>query len=229
MRQRVAIIDYGSGNLNSVAKALHRVAGEDKFEITVTSEALDISLADKIVLPGVGAFGDCMRGLAVLPDMLPVLEEQVLELRKPFLGICVGFQLLFERGMEHGEHRGLGWLPGEVIPLAPATPEHKVPHMGWNNLILTRPHHPLMQGLSNEQHAYFVHSYRAHCAMPEHILAVVEYGGEKIVAAAGRHNILGVQFHPEKSQHTGLKLLENFLHLSHIGEPSLQTLGTEAL
>ena len=207
----IAIIDYGSGNLRSVAKAFERVALEAKSgaKIVVTSDARQLADASHIVLPGVGAFADCMAGLAAIPDMLEVLHEQVFVQGKNFLGICVGMQMLFERGHEHGVHNGLGWLKGEIVPILQTTPTLKIPHMGWNDLQILH-QSPLLAGIENGDHAYFVHSYHAKVQNPAEILATVEYG-QQITAIVGRDNIYGTQFHPEKSQKMGLKLLENFV------------------
>lgn len=201
----VAIIDYGSGNLRSVAKAFERMADGRKVEVVTTAEAL--KEASHIVLPGVGAYADCMAGLRALPGMLPALEEEVRGRGKTFLGICVGMQMLFERGHEHGSHAGLAWLKGEVKPLN--APGLKVPHMGWNELTVKA--HPLLAGIPAGAHAYFVHSYAAD-AQESDILATTEYG-QSIPAVVGRDNILGTQFHPEKSQEAGLRLISNFMRL----------------
>lgn len=202
----IAIIDYGSGNLRSAAKAVERVAGARTVGIVNSSSAL--ADASHIVLPGVGAFGDCMQGLKSLPGMVAALEQEVLKKKKPLLGICVGMQMLFETGYEHGEHQGLGWLKGEVKPLQTTL---KVPHMGWNTLCLAHPH-PLLAGIEDNAHAYFVHSYHAVCKNPGDVLATTEYG-QTIAAVVGQGNIMGTQFHPEKSQETGLRLLNNFVNL----------------
>lgn len=201
----LAIIDYGSGNLRSVAKAFEHVAEGKK--ILVTSQASDLATASHIVLPGVGAYGDCMRGLHSLSGMIEALNEQILQKQKKFLGICVGMQMMFERGLEHGEHQGLRWLKGQVIKLD--APSLKIPHMGWNNLTI-RCEHPMMRGINNGEHVYFVHSYHAQCANPSDILAMTDYGGD-IAAIVGRDNMVGVQFHPEKSQQAGLRILSNFI------------------
>jgi len=206
----VAIIDYGSGNLRSCAKAFEHVAG-DKTDIKVTHSPSDLSAASYIVLPGVGAFADCMQGLRAVPGMLDAMQEQVLTHKKPFLGICVGMQMLFEKGYEHGEHAGLGWLKGEVVALKPEDASLKIPHMGWNDLEITAPH-PLMKNIKTGDHAYFVHSYHAVCRNASDVLATVSYG-QKITAVVGSRNIMGVQFHPEKSQETGLTLIKNFLDM----------------
>ncbi len=204
---RVAIIDYGSGNLRSVAKAFEHVGAA----IDVTADAASLARATHIVLPGVGAYADCMRGLKAVPGMLEAMEEQVLAKKKNFLGICVGMQMLFERGLEYGSHNGLGWLKGEVVLLEPRDPSLKIPHMGWNNLAFTTPH-PLLTGIEPGAHAYFVHSYHAICKTPLDILATVEYG-QTVTAMVGQGHIMGTQFHPEKSQKTGLRLLQNFISL----------------
>jgi glutamine amidotransferase len=209
---KVAIVDYGSGNLRSAAKAFERAAadGGRAARIEVTAEAAAVRAADRIVLPGVGAFADCRRGLLALPGMAEALEEAVLRRGRPFLGICVGMQLMATTGREHGVHPGLGWIDGEVVALAPADPALKVPHMGWNELDFAPGAHPLLDGLAPGCHAYFVHSYRFACADPGHVLARVDYGGP-VAAVVGRDNLAGTQFHPEKSQATGLRLIANFL------------------
>ncbi|TAN51746.1 MAG: imidazole glycerol phosphate synthase subunit HisH [Rhodospirillales bacterium] len=208
----VAIIDYGSGNLRSAAKAFERAAAETGTgqDILVTADPEAVGKAGRIVLPGVGAFADCKRGLEALPGMADILAERVLRAGVPFLGICVGMQLLASLGHEHGEHKGLGWIEGEVRRLAPADPSLKIPHMGWNELEFEPGSHPLLAGLASGAHAYFVHSYAFRPYNPGHVLAWVAYGGP-IAALVGRDNIAGTQFHPEKSQDSGLKLIANFL------------------
>jgi len=206
----VAIIDYGSGNLRSVAKAFESVAG-GFIPVQLTRSPDDIATASHVVLPGVGAFADCMAGLKALPGMLQILQEEVVQRKKPFLGICVGMQMLFEHGHEHGVHAGLGWLKGEVVALKPSDASLKIPHMGWNDLQITGKH-PLLKGIKTSEHAYFVHSYHAQCRDNSEVLATVSYG-QTITAVVGRDNIMGTQFHPEKSQETGLKLLKNFIGL----------------
>lgn len=201
----VAIIDYGSGNLRSVARAF----GKAGAEVHVTADPGALAQASHIVLPGVGAFGDCMRGLSAISGMRESLEEAVLHRKKPFLGVCVGMQLLFEEGHEHGVHAGLGWLPGAIMPLAPRPAPLKIPHMGWNALEFSASQ-PLFAGISPGDHAYFVHSYHALAGHVQDVVATVDYGGP-VVAAVARGNIFGTQFHPEKSQETGLKLIANFL------------------
>jgi len=209
---RVAIVDYGSGNLRSAAKAFERVVAERGlgYEVLVTAQAEQVAAADRIVLPGVGAFADCKAGLDALPGMGAALTEAVLRRGRPFLGICVGMQLMATTGREHGAHQGLGWIEGEVVPLDVAAAGLKVPHMGWNELVADHPGHPLLAGLPDGAHAYFVHSYHFLCADPAQRLAHVAYGGA-VTALIGRDNLAGTQFHPEKSQATGLKLIENFL------------------
>jgi len=208
----VAIIDYGSGNLRSAAKAFEYAAAEAGRDTTVmvTASAADLDKATHIVLPGVGAFADCMNGLQAVPGMIEALERHVLTDGKPFLGICVGMQLLAERGLEHGVYDGLGWIAGEVRLLNPADPALKIPHMGWNDLKFDSARHPLLAGIPAGGDAYFVHSYYLVPADETHVLAEVDYGGP-IAAVVGRDNIAGTQFHPEKSQAVGLKFIGNFL------------------
>jgi len=252
--RQIAIIDVGSGNLYSVEKAVHHVA-EDDEAVFLCEEASQLTLATHIILPGVGAFADCMKGLMACDGLREMLERRVLEDKVPFLGICVGMQMLFERGHEHGVHEGLGWLKGEVVPLAPnekrvgsevSRPSEpsasdlssealakeeasrhvsdssrdsgrnqnnlKIPHMGWNDLQIEMPH-PLLEGVENGDHAYFVHSY--HCVPEQPITALsVDYGG-KVVAAVAKDNLFATQFHPEKSQKTGLRILKNFIEQPH--------------
>lgn len=207
----VAIVDYGSGNLRSAAKAFERVIREAALghDVVVTNDADTLRRADRIVLPGVGAFADCKRGLAALPGMLDALTEAALVKGRPFLGICVGMQLLATTGREHGSHQGLDWIKGEVVPLKPSDRNLKIPHMGWNDLRPARPH-PLLDGLDHGAHAYFVHSYHFACADPANVVATVDYGGP-VVAAIGRDNLVGTQFHPEKSQAVGQRVIANFL------------------
>ncbi len=208
-----AIIDYGSGNLRSAQKALERAAREGGVVtlVEVTSEAEVVARADRIVLPGVGAFGDCVGSLKALPGMAEALNEAVISHGKPFLGICVGLQLMATRGREHGDHKGLGWIPGEVTKLQPTDTSLKIPHMGWNELIITQPEHPCLEGIKSGDHAYFVHAYGLRPEDPSHVAASVNYGGT-VTAAVARDNLFGTQFHPEKSQATGLRLLQNFLN-----------------
>ncbi|CAK0777730.1 Imidazole glycerol phosphate synthase subunit HisH [Azospirillaceae bacterium] len=208
----VALIDYGSGNLRSAAKAFERAAADAGLSrrILVTADSQVVEKADYIVLPGVGAFADCRRGLQAVPGMEAALTSAVIHKGKPFLGICVGMQLMAERGLEHGRHEGLGWIGGEVAPLEPSDPTLKIPHMGWNDLNIERPDHPVLADLPIGMHGYFVHSYHLRCRDPKQRLAGVSYGGE-VTAIVGRDNLIGVQFHPEKSQAAGLTLIANFL------------------
>jgi glutamine amidotransferase len=211
MASTVAIVDYGSGNLRSAQKALARVANEHvtRHEITVTADADVVAKAERIVLPGVGAFGDCMTGLRSVPGMIDVLNQAVLKRGVPFLGICVGMQLLADVGREFGDHAGLGWIGGEVVRIAPSDPALKIPHMGWNELAMGRPH-PLLANIPSGAHAYFVHSYEFRARDSADVIATTDYGGA-INAVTGRGNVAGTQFHPEKSQAVGLALLANFL------------------
>ncbi|MGE0735815.1 MAG: imidazole glycerol phosphate synthase subunit HisH [Alphaproteobacteria bacterium] len=207
----VAIIDYGSGNLRSAAKAFERAAREHDLDrpIAVTADAKALAAATHIVLPGVGAFADCLRGVTALPGMREALEDQVIRQGKPFLGICVGMQLMAERGLEHGVHAGFGWLQGEVKRIEPTDASLKIPHMGWNDLIVAQPH-PVLDGIVSGTHAYFVHSYHLAGGAAAQRYATVEYGGA-VTAAVGRANLFGTQFHPEKSQAAGLRLIANFI------------------
>lgn len=205
---RIAILDCGAGNLHSVRKAFAAVMPQ-AATLHIARTADDLAGATHLVLPGVGAFGDCMAGLNAT-GMRPALEEAVLHQKTPFLGICVGMQMLFERGHEHGVHEGLGWLPGEVSPIAPADASLRIPHMGWNQLQPTQPAHPFFAGVAPQDYAYFVHSFAAQTTQNDVILATVDYGGP-IIAAVGRDNIVATQFHPEKSQRVGLALIQNFL------------------
>ena len=205
---KLVIVDYGSGNLRSAAKAFERAARDTDAEIRVTANPDDVRKADRVVLPGVGAFADCMRGLSSLPGMVEALEEAAIRRARPMIGICVGMQLLAEQGREHGVHKGLGWLPAEVAAIE-ARPDLRVPHMGWNELRIANPH-PVFAGLGEGTHVYFVHSYAMRCREPSHVIATADYGGP-LVAAVGRGNIVGTQFHPEKSQDAGLRLIANFL------------------
>jgi glutamine amidotransferase len=210
----VAIIDYGSGNLHSAAKAFERAAREEGSElaIKVTARPEDVADADRIVLPGVGAFADCKRGLEDISGMIDALEEAVQERGKPFLGICVGLQLMAERGLEHGVTPGLGWIKGEVRAITPSDPELKIPHMGWNTLRVGR-EHALLEGIPTGEgglHAYFVHSYHLVPQEKDDLVASTDYGGP-ITAFVAKDNMAGTQFHPEKSQKLGLALIANFL------------------
>jgi glutamine amidotransferase len=209
----VAIIDYGSGNLRSAANAFERTARElgTGDDIVVTSVVETVRRADRIVLPGVGAFADCRAGLDAVTGMVEVLEERVIKDGTPFLGICVGMQLMATEGREKAITKGLGWIPGAVVRLEPEG-GLKVPHMGWNTLRFTRAH-PVLAGIPDGEaglHAYFVHSYHLATDQPETLLASAEYG-QPVTAIVGRDNMVGTQFHPEKSQTLGLTLIGNFL------------------
>ena len=212
--QRVAIIDYGSGNLHSAAKAFERAAreGDADATIVVTSDPKAVAAADRIVLPGVGAFADCKRGLESVPGMRDALETAVTRQARPFLGICVGMQLMATRGLEFEVTDGLDWIAGEVRAIKPADPSLKIPHMGWNTLNVVNAH-ALLEGIKTGPdglHAYFVHSYQLVPEQRSAILAETDYGGP-VTALVARDNMAGTQFHPEKSQTLGLKLIANFL------------------
>ena len=237
MGQTIALIDYGSGNMHSAAKALERVSGPSA-RVQLTRDPRRVAEADALVLPGVGAFGDCRAGLLAIEGLFEAIETAVQRRSVPFLGICVGMQLMAEQGLEHGRHEGFAWVKGsvtQITPQAPPLPQAeqgeqenqeeqenqgeqegdraqarlKVPHMGWNRLTVQRDH-PVLAGLAEGAFAYFVHSYALSDGIPEQCLATTAYGGE-LVAVAGQANYIGTQFHPEKSQATGLRLLENFL------------------
>ncbi|MFN4140639.1 imidazole glycerol phosphate synthase subunit HisH [Aestuariivirga sp.] len=210
----VAIIDYGSGNLHSAAKALERAARDSgvRTSVLVTSDPERLRRAERIVLPGVGAFRDCRNGLLAVPGLWDTLEDEVIRSGKPFLGICVGMQLMASRGLEHQATDGFGWIPGDVKPIAPSDPSFKIPHMGWNTLTLERPH-AILDGMPLGEgglHAYFVHSYHLQAREPGDVVATTEHG-TTVTAVVGRDNLAGTQFHPEKSQTLGLALLANFL------------------
>lgn len=209
----VAIVDYGSGNLRSAEKAVARaiVEGGLSARVQVTSDPEVVRGAERIVLPGVGAFADCMRGLSAIGGMVEVLNEAVRKRGVPFLGICVGMQLMATRGLEHGEHKGLDWIAGDVVRMTPGDPALKIPHMGWNTLRVVSPH-PVLAHLADaaEPHAYFVHSYCLAASRRSDVLVECDYGGV-FAAVVGRDNMIGTQFHPEKSQAVGLALLQNFV------------------
>jgi glutamine amidotransferase len=210
----VAIVDYGSGNLHSAAKAFERAAREAGVTqpILVTSDPDAVARADRVVLPGVGAFADCRRGLDAVGGMVDALNENVRGRGRPFLGICVGMQLMAERGREYEVVEGLGWIPGEVDRIAPSDPGLKIPHMGWNTLDARRAH-PLLDGIAvgpQGLHAYFVHSFHLKADERSDLVAEADYGGP-VTAVVARDTVVGTQFHPEKSQRLGLKLIANFL------------------
>jgi glutamine amidotransferase len=210
----VAIVDYGSGNLHSAAKAFERAARESGHDqpIVVTRDPDAVARADRVVLPGVGAFADCRQGLDDIPGMIDALETAVCKNGRPFFGICVGMQLMAERGREYQVTPGLGWIAGEVDRIAPSNPDLKIPHMGWNTLNMLKAH-PLLDGIATGTdglHAYFVHSYELKTAKRDDLVAQADYGGP-LTAIVGRDNMVGTQFHPEKSQKFGLALIANFL------------------
>jgi imidazole glycerol-phosphate synthase subunit HisH len=210
----VAIVDYGSGNLHSAAKAFERAAREmgSTQPIMVTSDPDQVVRADRVVLPGVGAFADCRRGLDAVGGMVDALNESVRARGRPFLGICVGMQLMAERGREYEVVEGLGWIAGEVDRITPSDPSLKIPHMGWNTLEARRPH-PLLDGIAvgpQGLHAYFVHSFHLKTDERSDLVAEADYGGP-VTAVVARDTVVGTQFHPEKSQRLGLKLIANFL------------------
>lgn len=210
----LAIVDYGSGNLHSAAKAFERAARDSgqAMAIAVTSDPDVLRRAERIVLPGVGAFKDCRNGLMAVPGLWETLVTEVKERGKPFLGICVGMQLLASRGLEHDVTEGFGWIPGDVKAITPSDPTLKIPHMGWNTLDPVRPH-ALLAGIplgARGDHAYFVHSYHLDVRDPQDLVATTEHG-MTVTAVVGRDNIAGTQFHPEKSQALGLALLANFI------------------
>ncbi len=214
--ETVAIIDYGSGNLHSALKAFERAAREaglDGMRIRLTSDPDVVAGADRVVLPGVGAYADCRRGLDAVPGMVEAMTAAAHRAGRPFLGICVGMQLLATRGLEYMETPGLDWIPGDVAPIRPSDPTLKIPHMGWNTLRPERDH-ALLAGIPIGEgglHAYFVHSYALDCDDPDDVVARAEYGGP-VAAMVGRGNVVGTQFHPEKSQRLGLALIANFLN-----------------
>jgi glutamine amidotransferase len=213
--ETVAIIDYGSGNLHSAAKAFERAARESGRDarICLTSDPEVVAGADRVVLPGVGAYADCRRGLDAVPGMVEAMTQVAHEAGRPFLGICVGMQLLATRGLEYTTTPGLDWIPGDVGPIRPSDPALKVPHMGWNTLQAERDH-ALLAGIPTGEdglHAYFVHSYALTPERPDDVVARAEYGGP-VTAFVARGNVAGTQFHPEKSQRLGLALIANFLN-----------------
>ncbi len=206
----IALIDYGSGNLHSAARALTAASNiaQRTREVRVTADPDVLRYADRIVLPGVGHFADCAAGLRARDGVVEALEEQVIEGGKPFLGICVGMQLMAARGLEDGETPGLGWVAGDVAEIAPGG-GLRVPHMGWNQLNVASDH-PVLEGLGADAHAYFVHSYALTAGAAADIAATTDYGGP-VTACVAKQNLFGAQFHPEKSQKTGLRLLANWI------------------
>jgi imidazole glycerol-phosphate synthase subunit HisH len=214
---QLVIVDYGSGNLRSAAKAFERAAADAGIaaSISVTADAARVAAADRVVLPGVGAFADCKAGLEAVPGLIEALHVAVITKARPFFGICVGMQLMATRGFEHGESAGFDWIPGSVealVPSADAGPGGtgaRIPHMGWNRLDIMKPH-PVLDALGDDPFAYFVHSYHLVCDDPGMVHATVEYG-QTVTAAVGRDAMFGTQFHPEKSQALGLRMISNFL------------------
>ena len=211
---RVAIIDYGSGNLRSATKAFERAAREIGMaaEIDLTADAERVRTADRIVLPGVGAYADCKAGLDAVPGMHDAIAEVVEKAGRPFLGICVGMQLMSSRGLEKTVTEGFGWIPGDVVVMTPDDPSLKIPQIGWNTIDVARDH-PLFDGIATGPdglHAYFVHSYHLHTTDPSQCVATTDYGGA-VTAMVGRDNMAGTQFHPEKSQSLGVRLIANFM------------------
>jgi len=204
------LVDYDSGNLHSAEKAFQRMALETGAgEVWVSSDPADVARADRIVLPGDGAFPACKRQLFHMSGLYEAIENAVIKQGRPFMGICIGMQMMATRGLEHEVTPGFDWIGGEVVPITPSDPALKVPHMGWNDLVLDNPH-PVLDGLTTGDHAYFVHSYHFKVVNRVHLLAHVDYGGD-ITAIVGRDNMIGTQFHPEKSQAAGLRLIANFL------------------
>lgn len=222
MAEKIAIIDYGSGNLRSAEKSCERVIATHNLnaDVFITNRADDIRGVDRIILPGQGAFGDCMQGLRAVDGMIDALSEAVLQQGKPFLGICVGMQLLVDQGREFGIHEGLGWISGIVKPIEPADASLKIPHIGWNDTYFTDmgQSHSMLQGITESSgqaaiNYYFVHSFMVDCKDTDHILAKTEYG-QDVTAVIGRDNIIGAQFHPEKSHNAGLDLIHSFIKWS---------------
>ena len=217
-KESIIIIDYGSGNLRSAEKSFEHVGKNEARDINVkiSDKPEDVRNADRIVLPGQGAFGDCMNGLMAVDGMVEALTEAVQDKGTPFLGICVGMQLLASRGLEHGAHAGLNWIEGEVVPVKTDDTSLKIPHMGWNELVYPSAsvqqdnRHFVLRNIDSSDNFYFVHSFVFQCKLNHHVLAYTEYGGLQ-TAVVGRDNIVGVQFHPEKSQNAGLRLISNFL------------------
>lgn len=215
MGLKVAIIDPGSGNLASVHRAVEAAAERAGIavQVAVTTAFADVAQAGRIILPGQGAFAACRRGLDALPGMVETIEDRARGAGIPFLGICVGIQLMAERGLEHGVTQGLGWIAGEIAPMDPHAPDGTalpLPQMGWNGLAFEPDAHPLLDGIVPGDHAYFVHSYALHGADPDDVVATTDYGGD-VVAMIARGNLAGTQFHVEKSQEVGLTILANFL------------------
>jgi len=211
MGDLTVLVDYDSGNLHSAEKAFQRMAAEvGAGEVIVTSSPEDVARATRVVLPGDGAFPACRRALDGYSGLFDAIEEATVQRGQPFLGICVGMQMMATLGREYEDTPGFGWVGGEVVRIEPSDPSFKVPHMGWNDLVIDHPH-PVLDGIKTGDHAYFVHSYHMQVADPDQRLSHVEYGGD-ITAIVGRGNMVGMQFHPEKSQANGLKMIANFLN-----------------
>jgi glutamine amidotransferase len=217
MSETIAIVDYGSGNLRSAAKAFLHVMEENDLpgSVIVTGEAELVAKADRIVLPGQGAFGDCVAGLKKVDGMVDALNEKVLRRGTPFFGICVGMQLLATRGLEFGEHAGLGWIPGDAVKMTPVDASLKIPHMGWNTMTANGNVHPVLQGITKNGNGswpdfYFVHSFVFQCKDSDDVAGWCDYGGT-FAAMVAKDNMIGTQFHPEKSQQAGLDLIKGFL------------------
>ncbi len=209
---KVVVVDYGSGNLQSAARATERAALDAGLAVSVQISGAPgvVAAADRIILPGQGAFADCRAGLMAVPGLFDAITEGVVVKGRPFLGICVGMQLMAREGREFGIHPGFGWIDGVCEAMVPATPGLKIPHMGWNDLTVTQPEHPVMRGVVTGDHVYFVHSYHLTGVPADQVLATADYGGP-VVAVVGRDNRIGTQFHVEKSQRAGLTMLANFL------------------
>lgn len=211
MTQITALVDYDSGNLHSAAKAFERMAAEaDAGRVVITSDPAEVASADRIVLPGDGAYPACKRALAEFSGLYEAIEQAVIKDAKPFMGICVGMQMMATVSREYEDTDGFDWIAGEIVKIEPSDPTLKVPHMGWNDLVVDAPH-PVLNGVETGEHAYFVHSYHMKVANPAHRLAHVDYAGD-VTAIIGRDNMIGMQFHPEKSQSAGLRLISNFLN-----------------
>ena len=211
--QNIVIIDYGSGNIKSAARAFEKVIKDHNldFQVVISNNPDDLTSASHIVLPGQGAFGDCISNLKSVSGMIEALETAVLSDKKPFLGICVGMQLLANKGFEHGEYDGLGWIDGNIVPIKPTDKALKIPHMGWNTVQWTQKNSPITKNLEkSDPHFYFVHSFMFESKEEDAVIGTTEYGQE-VTAIIAKNNILGTQFHPEKSQDAGLTLIHNFL------------------